>query len=61
MYASTVIPLFLPPPSFIPAQSHKLTATRGLSLAHAVTAVTYITLFHRMLMFVILPLDSVME
>jgi hypothetical protein len=43
---------------FHPLFAHKLHVTRGLSLAYAVTMVTSVVLFHRISLFVILPLDS---
>jgi hypothetical protein len=61
IFSSTVILRFLPPASFTPSSSHKLHVTRGLSLAYAVTVVTCVALFSRILLFMILPLDNIME
>jgi hypothetical protein len=61
IFSSTVIPRFLPLASFTPYSSHKLHVTRGLSLAYAVTVVTCVVLFSRILLLMILPLDSIVE
>jgi hypothetical protein len=49
------------PASFTPSSSHKFHVTRGLSLAYAVTVVTCVVLFSRILLFMMLHLDSIME
>jgi hypothetical protein len=46
---------------FIPSSTHKLHVTRSLSLAYAVTMVTCVVLFYRILLLMILSLDSIME
>jgi hypothetical protein len=56
-----VIPGFLPSVSFKPASSDKLHIIRGLSLAYAVTVVNCVVLLSHMSLFMILPLDSIME